>query len=177
MTVTAAAADYSIPAVSDDMYVVVNPSGTALVVNPGDWVSFSAQWAHATHDGIAWFKASGAGIALDRNPAYDAAGRVVVNSALIVATRGIFVVSASFSGNAALGLGMFPDTTGSAVGGVSGITGAGSTWGTAAPVNISGATAAAPSLAVAQLIRNKGNANAGTAQYEIRLWPPRADYY
>ena len=177
MTVTAKGAVSGIP-VYDDLIVLVNASGTALEVNPGDYVSFSGFWAHATHDGVAWFKASGIGIALDRNPAYDWAGRQVVNSALQVQTHGIFHVSAAFSGHPLHGVLAFPDMTGSAVNAPSGVTGLSTIWNTAAPVNISGSTAAAPSKGVAQVIAWNGPSDSFvTGEMDIRLWPRAADYY
>lgn len=176
MAVTAPGANSGIP-VSDDMYVLVNASGTALEVNPGDYVSFSGLYAHATHDGVAWFKASGVGVALTRNPAYDWAGRQVVNSAVLVATRGIFRVSANFSGQPSLGVLAFPDMTGSAVNGPSGVTGLGAVWNTGAPASVSGGTAVAPVKGVAQVIGWYDSGPAGTGQLDIRVWPRNADYY
>lgn len=176
MTITANGINSGIP-VADDQYIVGNASGTALEINPGDYVSWSGQYLIATHDGVAFFKASGVGIAMDRNPAYDWAGRQVVNSALLVATRGVFRVSASFSGNPLLGVNAFPDMTGSAVNAPSGVTGLGAVWGTGAPVNVSGATAAAPPKGVAQVIGWYNSGPAGTGQMDIRVWPRTSDYY
>jgi hypothetical protein len=157
------------------MYVTVHASGVGLEVNPGDWVSFSGQYGIATHDGVAYFKASGVGVALDRNPAYDWAGNQVVNSALLVATRGIFQVSANFSGVPNLGVLAFPDMTGSAVNAPSGVTGLGAIWNTGVPVSVSGATAAAPVKGVAQVIGSNGPYPTG--QLSIRVFPRNADYY
>ena len=176
MTVTAGVAQAGIPLYSDDMYVAVNASGTALIINPGDYVLLSAFGGQAAAIGSAAAKASGLGIALDRNPAFDAAGRQVVNSALLVATRGIFRVSASFSGHPLHGVLAYSDATGSAVNAASGVTGVGATWNTAAPSNISANPTGAPNLGVAQVVGWTTGAG-GTGQLDIRLWPRNADYY
>jgi len=178
MAVAAQGAQSGIPAlVGDGQYVAVNASGTALEVNPGDYVAWSGQYAIAVNTGIASWKASGIGIALDRNPAYDWAGRKIVNTALMVARRGTFVFSANFSGIPAMGTVLNPSTTGSAVGAPSGVTGVRSKWNTAAPVSVSGATAAAPVGGVAQVVGWLGNAVAGTGQLVGVLWDRNADYY
>lgn len=166
-----------IPTNDDDTYVAVDALTTALEVNPGDYVSFSATGAHATHDGVAWFKASGLGIALDRNPAYDNAGRKVVNSALMVQTRGLFHVSANFSGQPLYGVLAYPDMTGSGVNAGSGNTGLGAVWNTGAPVSVSGGTGAAPVKGVAQVYGWSDPGSNQTGELDIRLWPRNADYY
>lgn len=177
MAVTAKDAMSAILAM-DDLYITVNASGTALEVNPGDYMAFSGNYAIAVNTGIAFWKASGVGIALDRNPTYDWAGRQVVNSALLVATRGIFHVSANFSGYPLYGLVVNPVTTGSAVNAPSGVTGVGATWNTATPVLASGYTAAAAaSNGVAQLVKWYNTGPAGTGQMDIRLWPRDASFY
>lgn len=177
MAVTAPAANSGVPTHHMEPYIEVNASGTALEINPGDYVSFSGQYAIASHNGVAYAKASGIGIALERNPAYDWAGRQVVNSALLVATEGTFRVSAAFSGNPLMGVLALPEMTGSGVNGPSGNTGLGATWNTAAPVTVSGATAAAPGFSVAQVVGWHNSGPAGTGQLDIRLWPRNADYY
>lgn len=176
MTVSAKGAVSGIP-VRDNRYVLVNASGTALEVNPGDWVSFSGQYGIATHDGVAYFKASGIGVALDRNPAYDHAGRKVVNSALLIDTSPILHVSANFSGQPLLGVLAFPDMTGSGVNAGSGNTGLGAVWNTGLPVSVSGGTGAAPVKGVAQVIGWTNAGNGGTGELDIRVWSPRSDYY
>lgn len=177
MTVTAGGAASAIPIDNGD-YVIGHASGTALEINPGDYVAWSGQYVIAVHDAVASFKASGIGIAVDRNPAYAWGGQQVVNSALLIARRGTFFVSASFSGQPLMGVLAFPDMTGSAVNAPSGASGLGAVWGTAVPVNVSGATAAAPSKAVAQVVGWDGtNAVAGTGQLKIVLWDRNADYY
>lgn len=178
MSVTAQVAGSGLPAVNDDRYVTVNAGTTANVVNPGDFVAYSGQAAVSVSDDVAYWKASGIGVALDRNPAYDPAGRQVVNSALLVATRGIFRVSAGFSGRVNLGVLAFPDTTGSAVNAPSGVTGVGAVWGTANPSTVSGGTAANAGKGVAQVIGSYPELGAaGTGQLDIRLWPRNGDFY
>lgn len=178
MTVTAQGATSGIPGLVDDQYVVIHPSGTGLEINPGDYVAFSGNYAVAVNTGIAYGKASGLGVAMDRNPTVDGYGRTVVNSALMVATHGIFRVSAAHSGQIPLGALAFPSTTGSAVNAPSGVTGVGARWLTALPVSVSGATAAAPVPGVAQVVGSYPALGlAGTGQMDIRLWPRNADYY
>jgi hypothetical protein len=177
MTNSVSGAVSGIPAIQDDMFISIHASGTALEINPGDYVSFSANYGHATHDGVAWFKASGIGIALDRNPAYDNAGRKVVNSALLVQTRGIFHASANFSGQPLYGVLAYPDMTGSGVNAGSGVTGLGAVWNTGAPVSVSGGTGAAPVKGVAQVIGWSDPGSNQTGELDIRLWPRNADYY
>lgn len=178
MTVTAKQAVPSIPVYSDDLYIVGNASGTALPINPGDYVAFSGNYIAAVEDAQAYWKASGVGIALDANPAYDVFGRQIVNTALVVATRGVFRVTAAFSGQVLLGNIAFPATTGSAVNAPSGVTGVGATWGTAAPAAVSGGTAANAGKGVAQVVAWYGaNAVAGTGQMDVRLWGRTSDFY
>lgn len=177
MTVSANVVPSGVPAVLDDMYVVANPCTTATAINPGDYVSWSGSGIVPSSDDLAYWKVSGIGIAMDRNPAYDWAGRAVVNSALLIATRGLFRVSAAFSGQPDYGQLAYPDTTGSAVAAASGVTGLASTWNTASPVTVSGATAVVPVKGVAQVINWYNSGPAGTGQMDIRLWPRNADYY
>lgn len=176
MTVSATNAISGIPT-HEDIFLTVDASGTALEINPGDFVSYSGQHAIASHDGIAFYKASGIGIALERNPAFDWAGRQVVNSALLVCTEGQYRVSANFSGQVALGVLAFPDFTGSAVNAPSGVTGLGAVWNTALPVSVSGGTAAAPVDGVAVVIRWFNSGPAGTGQMDIRQFNRNADYF
>ncbi len=163
--------------VAEGMYVTLPASGTAHEINPGDYVGFSGNYILAYNTGNAMWKASGFGIALTRNPAYDWAGRQVVNSAVVVATRGVFRVSAAFSGKPLFGVLAGPTMTGSGVNGPSGNTGVGSLWNTASPVTVSGGTAAAPVPGVATVIGWYNSGPAGTGQLDIWLWPRNADYY
>lgn len=178
MAVTAANAVSAIPVNADDSYVVGNACSTTNVINPGDWVVWSGTGIAAAEDAQAYMKSSGAGVAMDRNPAKDWAGRDVVNSALLIARHPIMRVTAAFSGQALNGVHVYPATTGSAVQAASGVTGAAATWQTAAPVRISANPTGAPSLAVGQLIAcYPALGPAGTGQLDIVIWPPRADYY
>ena len=179
MTVTAKAGIYGTPKVADDQYVVGNANATANIINPGDWVVLSGSGIAAAEDAQAYFKASGLGIAMDRNPAIDNAGRVVVNSALLVATRGQFRVSASYSGKVLHGVLAYPVTTGSGVNVSTGVTGVAARWNTAAPVSLSGAGATgAPALGLAQVIGTFPELGlAGTGQIDILLRSHLADYY
>jgi len=176
MAVAASAIFASTPA-QEGMYLSLPASGTAHEINPGDYVSWSGNYIIATHTGIAYWKASGVGIACTRNPARDWAGRLVINSAVIVATRGTFAVSAAFSGKPLFGVLAGPVTTGSGVMVASGVTGLGSTWNTAVPVSVSGGTAAAPVPAVATVFEFSDTGPGGTGQLGIWLWPRNADYY
>lgn len=133
MAVTAPSTTSGIPTHHFEPYVEIDASGTALEINPGDYVCWSGQYAIAAHDGVTYWKNSGIGIALERNPAYDWAGRQLVNSALLVARMGTYRVSANFSGQPALGVLAYPDMTGSGVNAPSGATGLGAVWNTATP--------------------------------------------
>lgn len=135
MAVTAPGAVSGIPSWVDDCFVVGHGSGTALEINPGDYVSYSGQYIIASHTAVTYWKVSGLGIAITRNPAFDPHGRQVVNSAVVVARHGIFRVSGNFSGQPALGVIAAPDMTGSGVNAATGLTGLGSVWMTATPAN------------------------------------------
>lgn len=176
MAVAASAIFASTPA-QEGMYLACPASGTAHEINPGDYVSWSGNYIIATHTGVASWKASGVGIACTRNPARDWAGRLVINSAVIVATRGTFAVSAAFSGKPLFGVLAGPVMTGSGVMAASGVTGLGSTWNTAVPVSVSGGTAKAPVPAVATVFEFSDTGPGGTGQLGIWLWPRNADYY
>lgn len=178
MTVSATNAVYTTPAVQDDLYVVGNACATTNTINPGDWVVWSGTGIAAAEDAQAYYKASGAGIALDRNPATDNAGRSVVNSALVIATRGIFRVSGNHSGQILNGVLAYPATTGSGVNAASGVTGLAAKWQTGLPVSVSGGTAVAFVSGVAQVIACYPSLGpAGTGQWDIRLWDRNADIY
>lgn len=178
MTVTASIATTNIPNTPDDTYVFGNANATTNIINPGDWVVWSGSGVAAAEDAQAYYKVSGAGIALDRNPAIDRAGRSVVNSALIIQTRGLFLVSASFSGRPLLGVHAYPVTTGSGVQVATGVTGVGSTWNTAAPIQISANPTGGSPSGVAQVIASYPSSGlAGTGQLLIRLAPPGPSWF
>lgn len=177
MAVTAPNMQSGTPAEQSNQYVVVNASGTALTVNPGDLLIWSGFYAIATGMQAAGAKASAIGIALDRNPAFDWAGRQVVNSALLVARHGLFRVSAGFSGQPNMGVVAAPSATGSGVNAASGQTGIGALWQTATPASVSGGTAVAPVFAIAQVINWFNSGPAGTGQMDVAVWDRNADYY
>lgn len=178
MTVSAKAAVFNTPMVSDDTYVTGNACTTENAINPGDWVVLSGTGIAAAEDAQAYFKSSGLGIALDRNPAYDWAGRAVVNSGLLVATRGVFRVSAAFSGRVLNGVHAYPVTTGSGVNAPTGLTGLAATWQTGVPRQISANPTGAPALGVAQVIASYPELGpAGTGQMDVLIRSHLADYY
>lgn len=177
MSVTAPNANSGIP-VTDDQFIAVHPSGTALIINPGDYVIYSGDYAIATAFASNAAKASGLGIALTRNPAFDWAGRQVINSGVIVATHGVFRVSGSASGQIKLGVVAYPVGTGSGVNAASGQTGYASWWQTAAPSNISANPTGAPNLGIAQLVGCYPSLGpAGTGQWDVRMWPRTSDVF
>jgi len=177
MAVTAPNANSGNPAVTNSQYIVVNPSGTGLIVNPGDGMIWSGQYAIATAMQAAGAKASAIGIALDRNPALDWAGRQLINSGLVVARYGVFHVSAGFSGQPNLGVIAAPSATGSGVNAASGQTGIGALWQTATPAAASGSTAVAPVMGIGQVIGWTNSGPAGTGQLDVAVWDRNADYY
>lgn len=144
-------------------------------INAGDWLKYSGQAVEGTAIGAA--SPSGAGIALQANPTFDQAGRVVTATALLFAREGVFRVSAAFSGAIPLGTPVYPTTTGSAVGAPTGLTGVGATWQTAAPTLVSGT--AAPSLAVGRVVGWYNTGPAGTGQMDVLITYPHnaAGYY
>lgn len=176
MSVTALSGVAGVPYRFDTTILTASATGT---INVGDWLAYSGQFVISQFSGAApgtaYWKASGAGIALESNPMIDWAGRSVLNSGMKYMTEGIFRVSAAFSGEPALGLGAYPVSTGSAVNGVTGMTGVGATWQTAQPVIASGATAgrAAP---VATVVGSLNFSNGGTGQLDIHLRPLAPDY-
>lgn len=176
MTVSAKGAISAVPTNYDNTFVTVDPS--TLSVFPGDWIAFSGQAGIAVDDSVAYWKASGVGIALEGNPTYDNYGRQVYNSALLVARKGTFFFPASFSGQPNLGVLVFPDVTGSGIANISGASGRAPTWGTANPVSVSGGTGAAPVKGVGVLTSWDGTqAVAGTGMLGFTLWDRNGDYY
>lgn len=177
MSVTAPSINFGMPIV-DDLYIAVNPSGTAIIVNPGDYMIASGNYWIPTAIGNAAAVSSGLGIALTRNPAYDWAGRQVINSGVIVNTHGVHRVTAGFSGQPKVGVLAYPNATGSGVNAPSGVTGVGATWQTAAPSQISANPTGVPNLGVAQVVAWYGDqAVAGTGQMDVRLFASNARYF
>lgn len=176
MSVTAISGVPGVPYRSDVTILTASATGT---INVGDWLCYSGQFVIAQYSGAApgtaYWKASGAGVALESNPMIDIAGRNVLNSAMKYLTEGMLRVSAAFSGEPGLGLGVYPVSTGSGVNAATGLTGVGATWQTAQPVVASGATAgrAAP---VATVVGSLNFSNGGTGQLDIVLRGLQPDY-
>lgn len=175
MAVTANLAIANIPI----SYAIEIGTGSASgTINPGDWLAYSGQSVVATNAShTAYWKASAAGVALEASPLFDWAGRSIPNSAIRFMRQGVLRVTAAFSGNAALGVGCYPVTTGSGVASPTGFTGVGATWQTGAKQTVSGGTGVGGSgVAILAGISQRG-AVAGTGQMEIVLIAPRPDYY
>jgi hypothetical protein len=151
------------------------PSG---VINVGDWLAYSGQYVAPTYaGGLAYWKASGAGVAIEANSAYDAAGRLVANTALRFVRQGIIRVSGAASGTVNLGLGAYPASTGSGVAAPTGNTGVGATWQTGVKVSLSGSTAVGGSGVATVVGIDMTRAVAGTGEWDLLLIAPRPDYY
>lgn len=166
---------YGTPANFEIQIATGTPSG---VINVGDWLAYSGQYIAPTYaGGLAYWKASGAGVALESNSAYDNYGRLVANTALRFVREGVIRVSGAASGVVNLGLGAYPVSTGSAVGGVTGLTGVGATWQTGVKLPVSGGTGAGGSGVAMVVGVDMTKANAGTGQWDVLLVPPRPDYY
>lgn len=172
MSQSATKAAFGTPQKSDISVATASGTGT---INVGDWLAYSGQFVISQFSGAApgtaYWKTSGAGVALESNPVYDPAGRSIQNSALKILVQGIIVGSASFSGQPTLGLGAFPDATGSGVNSPTGLTGVGATWNTAQVINGSAysGTANAQRAPVATVIGSQNFANAGTGELVLRL--------
>ena len=169
MAVTPASAVADVPFKSDISLCTAQYTGTISV---GDWLAYTGQFVVATNSGqTGYWKTSGAGIALESNPVYDRYGNSVQNTGGKILVEGVLRVSASYSGVTPLGLGAYPDATGSAVGGVTGLTGLGATWNTAQVVNHSAlsGTATVQAAPVATVIGATNFSNAGTGELDIRL--------
>jgi hypothetical protein len=146
-------------------------------ISVGDWLIYSGSRitpTNAAHTGF--WKASAAGVALEANPVYDPAGRVISNSALRFLRQGVIRGSAAFSGEPALGVGAYPASTGSAAFAVTGQTGVGATWQTGVKLSVSGGTGAGGS-GVATVIGWRNAGNGGTGQLDLLVHAPRPDYY
>ena len=157
---------------ADDSVVYGSASGVGSA-NKGDWVAASGYWFHGTNSGFMAappaFKVSGVGIAIDFNPWYDELGVARAQSALAVATRGIFRVTASSGASAEFPVmtPVYPRTTGSGMLGTSGATGIAAIWGTAPPQGISANPTGALASGVAQIL--KVISDGSTGQWDILL--------
>ena len=166
-------------AATPSMYDIEIGTGSASGnVSVGDYLAYSGQTIFATNAiHTAYWKQSGAGVAIESNSAYDAGGRLVANTALRFVRQGIIRVSGSASGIIALGQGCYPVSTGSAVAGVTGLTGLGATWNTGVKLIASGSTGAGGSGIATVIGVDMTRANAGTGQWDILLMPARPDFY
>lgn len=169
MAVTAISA---VPAVGYTLDVFIGEASASNTINVGDYLVFAGNGVRSTALGAA--TPSGAGIALESSPVYDQWGNSVNNTALRFMIQGRMRVSASFSGQPALGLSVYPVATGSGVAGVTGLTGVASTWNTAAPVANS---ANENSSGVGRLLKWYNSGPAGTGQMDILITPPAPGYY
>ncbi len=169
----------------DDNCIWGNPRTTTNVITIGDFVvaSGSAVVGGESSLGGQNLRASGLGIALANNPTYDELGVAKVNTALPIATRGVFRVSA-ISGSAAGGLWpigqpVFPCTTGSGIVGETGKTGVGVIWATAAIVVDTTAWSAARAFysGVAKVVKVHSVGIEGAGQMDIELFPQGANGY
>lgn len=176
MSVTAISGVPGVPFRTDVNLLTASATGT---VNIGDWLCYSGQFVLAQFSGAApgtaYWKASGAGVAVESNPMIDIAGRSVQNSGMKYIREGMLRVTAAFSGQPTLGNGAYPVTTGSGLASPTGLSGIGATWQTAAPATVSGGTAgrAAP---VALVVGSQNFSNAGTGELDIVLVPLQPDY-
>lgn len=158
--------------------ISIGTGSASGIINVGDWLVYSGQAVIPAYVGApASWKASAAGVALEANSAYDWAGRAVAATALRFVRQGIIRVSGAASGAITLGQGAYPASTGSAVNGTTGITGVGATWQTGVKLPVSGGTGAGGSGVAMVIGLDFTKANAGTAQWDLLLLPPRPDYY
>jgi hypothetical protein len=109
----------------DDYVITGHARLTANVITKGDFVIGSGSAVIGGESSLngQMLRASGLGIALSNNPSYNDAGVCVVNSALLIARRGVFRVSgasASALGDWPVGQPVFPATTGSGIVGLFG---------------------------------------------------------
>lgn len=168
----------------DDAVIEGNPRTTTNIITRGDYVvaSGSAIVGGESSLGGAYLRASGLGIALANNPAYNVLGVAFVNTALPIATRGVLRVSAmsaSALGNWPVGQPVLPSTTGSGIVGQTGKTGVGTIWETAEVVLDTTAWSAGRNYysGVARVIKMVKVGAEGVAQADIQLFPQGAHGY
>jgi hypothetical protein len=175
MAISAVSANPTLPMTTDVSIATASATGQ---INVNDWLVYSGQFVMASNSGhTAYWKTSGAGVALESNPYYDQAGRIVTASGLKILAQGIIHASASFSGTPALGYAAYPDATGSGVAAPTGLTGVGATWNTGEVFYgsaLSG-TANAQAPGVATVIGHRNQSNAGTGELILRLMPLAPD--
>jgi len=167
------------PRYADDQIIFGSASGAGIITY-GDWVAASGYWVFAANTGFIAagnaYRASGMGIALDQNPTYDELGVSRSNSAVPIATRGVFRVTgqSGASGEFPVWTPVAPILTGSGIVGQTGATGIGSRWFTAAPISVSGGAAVFAS-GVAHLLRVISDGSTG--QWDIVVAPLSPQYF
>lgn len=164
----------AVPAVPYQWNIGLAVTPATGTINVGDWLQYSGQQVLPGFSGqasTAYWKTSGAGVALESNPVYDPAGRTILNTAMKIMVEGVFWATAAFSGEPTLGLGAYPVSTGSGAYSPTGKSGLAATWQTAAPLNHSGlsGTATPQAAPVATVIGSRNFVNAGTGELLLRL--------
>ena len=162
----------AIPFKSDISVVTAQATG---VINPGDWLFYSGHRVMAGSSATitGYWKASGAGVAMEGSPVYTQAGRTAINTAIRILTMGIIRASGAQSGSGSLGMLCYPISTGSGVAAPTGVTGIGALWTAAEPLSISANPTGQIAPAVAKIIGV--NMQGGqTAQLDILLLPSPA---
>jgi|WetSurMetagenome_2_1015567.scaffolds.fasta_scaffold145970_2 hypothetical protein len=158
----------------DDQIIYGKCTGTT-VITKGDWLQFSGGFLInlVAAVGLTGLRASAVGVALDNHPVYDPLGRSMENTAMPVLTHGVMRVSGgtavSFTGAPTLGSNVFPAATASGIVGVTGGTGIGGIWQTAAQVSTTGSGAAAWTQAsgVGKLINIAKSGDITATQWDI----------
>lgn len=175
MSVTAISAVPDLPFKTNISIITAQGTGT---INAGDWVAYSGHRVVACSSATitAYWKASGAGVALESSPVYDQAGRTAINTGLKILTQGIIRVSGAQSGSALLGLLAFPVTTGSGVAAPTGLTGLGATWTAVEPVAISSNPTGQIASPVGKII-GVNMAGGQTAQLDVLIAPYNLNGY
>ena len=158
--------------------ISIGTGSASGVIHVGDWLVYSGQGVVPTYaGGLAYWKASAAGVALESNPQYDWAGRSMSATAIRFVREGVIRASAAFSGVVPLGVGAYPVATGSGVSSPTGLTGLGATWQTGVKLPVSGGTGAGGSGVGIVIGNDQTRAVAGTGQIDILLLAPRPDFY
>jgi hypothetical protein len=158
----------------DDQIIYGKCTGTTIITK-GDWLQFSGGFLInlVAAVGLTGLRASAVGVALDNHPVYDPLGRSMENTAMPVLTHGVMRVSGgtavSFTGAPTLGSNVFPAATASGMVGVTGGTGIGGIWQTAAQVSTTGSGAAAWTQAsgVGKLINIAKSGDITATQWDI----------
>ncbi len=160
-----------------------NPRLTATIITKGDYIVASGSAVIAGESSLngQYLRSSGWGIALANNPTYDELGVARVNTALLVAIRGVIRVSAASAsalGNWPVGQPVYPATTSSGIVGQTGATGIGPIWSTAAVVVDTTAWSAARAYfsGVARVMEMLSVGVEGAGQCDIVLVPQGGGY-